>query len=641
MFLLLCMALPARAALAQAMVPQDLTQMSMEQLMNMEIFSAAKRPERVWDTAAAITVITPDDIRRSGATNLPELLRMVPGIRVEQVNANSWDISIRGFNGSVFANKLLVLIDGRSVYAPLHGGVFWTIQNVVLEDIDRIEIIRGPGGTLWGANAVNGVINIITKKAKETQGTLVSAGGGSDERGFSTIRYGGKAKDWDYRMYAKYDNYGKGESTTGSNTDNWEIAQGGFKAEKDKLTLQGDYLESNVDTTSTLTSFVAPFAQQINDTDRAKGWNLLANYTDDDWYFKTYWDVTNLRLNIVNERRDQVDAEYNRLVALSPGQQINWGANYHLNLEQESNTDTFIILKNTQTDQVFSLYVQDEYRMMDDKWKFTIGSKFEYNIYTHFDLQPNVRALFHINDANEIWAAASRAIRTPSRLEESGVVTQFSATSGFLQLLGNDDLASEKLRALELGYRNQWTRNLNWDLALFSDYYDKLSFFDLGDLGTTTEQGQSIITIPYSNAGQGEVHGAEISTDMRLKDWWKITAFYSFIKMDLKMRPEFTDAGLARALNAATPMNASYLRSSFDLPHGFEVDTTFRYTSSFDFGSVPSAPEVDFNISKDLRGWRVAVGGMNLVSSHHKEAPVSLVSTQVRHAWYAKLTHRF
>ncbi len=564
----------SRPAFAQS----DLTQMSMEQLMNIQVTSAAKKPEPIWDTAAAITVITQEDIRRSGATNIPDLLRMVPGIRVQQTTANSWDISIRGFNGSIYANKLLVLIDGRSVYAPLHGGVFWTIQDVVLEDIERIEIIRGPGGTLWGANAVNGVINIITKKAKDTQGTLVTAGGGSDERGFSTVRYGGHTHDWDYRIYSKYDTYGKGFSTTGSNTDNWDIAQAGFRADKDKLTLQGDYFNGDVDTTSTMTSLTAPFSQTVNDTDKTQGWNLLGNYTDDDWYFKTYWDVTQLDLNILNETRNQIDMEYNRLVTLSAQQNINWGLTYHLNLERESNTETLAIEKPSQTDQLFSTYLQDEYTTLDEKWKFTLGSKFEHNIYTGFEFQPNVRALYHINDTNEVWAAASRAVRTPSRLESSGVITAYVNGLGFVKLLGNDDLESEKLRALELGYRNQLTEKITSDLALFSDYYDDLSIINYGAATFTTLDGQLLETIPYSNAAHGEVHGAEISTDVKINDWWKLTAYYSFIKMDLKMNSGFTDDGVTTALNEATPMNSSYLRSSFNLPHGVEFDATFRYT---------------------------------------------------------------
>jgi len=637
-YLLFFMLLYGQAAFAQP----DLTQMSMEQLMDIQVTSAAKKPEPIWNTAAAITVITQEDIRRSGATNLPEVLRMVPGIRVQQVSANSWDISIRGFNGSVYANKLLVLIDGRSVYAPLHGGVFWTLQDVVLEDIERIEIIRGPGGTLWGANAVNGVINIITKKAKDTQGALVTAGGGSDERGFSTLRYGGKAHDWDYRIYSKYDTYGKGFSTTGSNTDNWEIAQAGFRADKDKLTLQGDYYNTVVDATSTMTSFTAPFTRTSNDTDKGEGWNLLANYTDDDWYFKTYWDVTDLRLDILNETRNQVDMEYNHLVTISAQQNINWGLTYHLNLEKESNTNTFAILKPSQTDQLFSTYVQDEYTTLDDKWKFTLGSKFEHNIYTGFEFQPNARALYHINDTNEVWAAASRAVRTPSRLESNGVVTAYANGFGFVQLLGNDDLQSEKLRALELGYRNQWTQKITSDLALFSDYYDDLSIINYGAATLSTLDGQLLESFPYDNGAHGEVHGAEISTDVQIRDWWKITAYYSYIKMDLKMNSGLVDEGVTTGLNEATPMNAAYLRSSFNLPRGIEFDATFRYTSRSDNGLVPAAPELDFNLSKVInKNWRVSLAGSNLVDAHHKETIPLLGTTQVRHYWYVKMTATF
>ncbi|MDE2223468.1 MAG: TonB-dependent receptor plug domain-containing protein [Candidatus Omnitrophica bacterium] len=624
-----------------ALAQPDLTSLSMEELMNIKVYSAAKKPEAIWNTPAAITVITPQDIRRSGATDLPDLLRMVPGIRVEQVNAHSWDISIRGFNGSIFANKLLVLIDGRSVYTPLYGGVFWELQDVVLEDIERIEIIRGPGGTLWGANAVNGVINIITKKPKDTQGWLISGGGGSDERGFTTLRYGGKADDWQYRIYSKYDNYGKGFSTTGSNTDNWDITQGGFRAQKDKLTLQGDYYQSNIDSTVSNTLYAPPYLENTHSTDLARGGNFLADYREDDWSFKTYWDVTDLQLHDLNERRDQVDMEYNRIVSLSARQDITWGLTYHLNVEQESNTNYLIIRKPPHPDQVFSFFSQDELRSWDDKWKLTIGSKFEHNIYTGFEFEPNVRLLYHINEQNEVWAAASRAVRTPSRLEESGILTAATTTPVFSRLEGNGDLKAEKLRAIELGYRNRLSENISSDLALFSDYYDDLSIVDLGDPVTEHTQGFSVITYPYDNGAQGEVHGAEISTDIRIKEWWKLTAYYSYIKMSLKMKPGYTDAGLGRSLDSATPMNSSYMRSSFDLPRGFKFDITFRYTSSFYSGTIPSDPEVDFNLSKEIKGWRVAISGWNLIDSHHKEAVPSLTSTQVWRAWYIKITRHF
>jgi len=271
-----------------------------------------------------------------------------------------------------------------------------------------------------------------------------------------------------------------------------------------------------------------------------------------------------------------------------------------------------------------------------------LGSKFEHNIYTGFEFQPNARALYHINDTNEVWAAASRAVRTPSRLESNGVVTAYSNGFGFVQLLGNDDLQSEKLRALELGYRKQWTQNITSDLALFSDYYDDLSIINYGAATLSTLDGQLLESFPYDNGAHGEVHGAEISTDVQIRDWWKITAYYSYIKMDLKMNSGVLDEGVTTALNEATPMNASYLRSSFNLPHGFEFDGTFRYTSRFDDGLVPAAPEIDLNLSKVInKNWRVSLAGSNLVDAHHKETIPLLGTTQVRHFWYVKMTATF
>jgi iron complex outermembrane receptor protein len=625
----------------------DLTKLNLDELMNIEVYSAAKKPERVFDTAAAIFVITPEDIHRSGATNIPELLRMVPGIRVEKINSHDWDVSIRGFNGSIYANKLLVLIDGRSVYSPLYAGVIWDLQDVVLEDIERIEVIRGPGGALWGANAVNGVINIITKKAKDTQGSLISVGGGTEERAFTTARYGGKSGDWFYRTYVKYFDREEGFSTTGNGVDDWDMTKAGFRAEKEKFTIQGDYYELNAGQLSTLTSFTPPYQQTFKDISRAKGGNLVSTYEDTDWQLKMYWDVTDVQAEPLGERRDQIDLEYTRQLHLTQMQDINWGLGYHLNLENMNNTVTETINRTSTTDQLFSLFVQDEIKAMDEKIKFTVGSKLEHNIYTGLEVEPNVRVLYHLTDKSQVWAAASRSVRTPSRFERNGQVVHFVRDIPlpiFERLIGNQDVTSEKMRAFELGYRNELNKNANFDLALFSDYYDQLIGFDYARIFFTVQNGDLFGTYPTGNVMRGEVHGLELTGDVRLKEWWKLKAYYSFTKMSLKMEPNFKvfgGIGLAKSLEELTPVNTSYLRSSFDLPHGFELDATFRYTSTFDFGSIPSVAELDINVSRNIKGWEVALVGQNLIESHHKESIIGDTLTQIGRSFYLKLTKRF
>lgn len=621
----------------------DLTNLSLEDLMNVEVYSAAKKEESIFDTAAAISVITSEDIRRSGATNIPDVLRMVPGIRVLKINSHSWDISIRGFNGSTFANKLLVLIDGRSVYTPLYGGVNWILQDVVLEDVERIEVIRGPGGTLWGANAVNGVINIITKKAKDTQGTLISTGGGTEERGFATARYGGTSGDWFYRSYAKYFNRDEGFQSNGTDVDNWDMAKAGFRAEKDKLTLEGEFYELNSGQRATLTNYSPPYTETFKETGVGRGGHLLSTYAEEDWFFKMYWDVTVADTQAIGERRDQIELEYTRQLHLNDIQDIMWGLGYRLQLEDMNNTVTATINEGETTDQLFSLFIQDEIKA-SEKLKFIVGSKFERNTDTGIEIQPNVRALYHLTDTSQIWAAASRAVRTPSRLDTDGQITAFLGVvppPAFRQTLGSENLKAETMRAFEMGYRNQPNKKMMFDIAAFSDFYDDLIGQDYGRFVNTNNGSQIIQTIPTANAIEGEVHGIELSTDIQLKEWWKVKAYYSFIKMRLTMAPDFRDVGLPALLNQATPVHSSYVRSSFNLPHGFELDTTFHYTSRYYVGLIHSVAELDVNLGKTIKGWQVAFVGQNLIERHHKESILSATATQVERSWYLKVTREF
>lgn len=627
---------------SQALAQENYAGMSLEELMNIEVYSASKKSERLQDIAAAVTVITPDDIRRSGATTIPEVLRLVPGIRVQKTNSHAWDISIRGFNGSTYANKLLVLIDGRSVYTPLYAGVIWSLQDVVLEDVERIEVVRGPGGTMWGANAVNGIINILTKKPKDTQGTLLSFGAGTEERGFVTARYGGKTGDWFYRSYAKYANRDEGFKSDGTNVDDWSTAQTGFRTEKDKLNLQGDFYLLRGDQLSTLTSLTAPYTRTFKDSAEALGANLMSTYTDDDWFFKMYWDMTDIRTSPLTERRDQIELEYTRLVPLGANQDLNWGLGYRLQLEDVDNTFTNTINKSEATDHLFSFFIQDEIRAMQDKLKFIVGSKLEHNIYTGIEVQPNVRTLYHINETNQVWAAASRAVRTPSRLENDGtVIAQLSATPTFQRVLPNRDVESEDMSGFELGYRTEPNKNMMFDLALFANFYDELIALDYGRFTVGSEGGFLVARIPTANAMKGEVHGVEFSTDVKITDWWKMKGYYSFIKQCLQMEKGFRDMGLPAALNEAVPAHSYYVRSSFDLPHGFELDATFRYTSRFYFGRVPSVAELDIHLGKKIKGWEVAFVGQNLIEAHHKETVLGGTQTQVERGYYLKLTRRF
>lgn len=617
----------------------DLTELSLEDLMNLEVYSVAKKPQKMFSTAAAIYVITPDDIRRSGATSIPEVLRMVPGISVQRVNSHAWDISARGFNNSVFANKMLVLIDGRAVYTPLFAGVFWDVQDVVLEDIERIEVIRGPGGALWGANAVNGVINIITKRAEDTQGTLISGGTGTEEKGFVTGRYGGKAKDWYYRTYAKYFERGEGYRASGTANDEWQNARAGFKTQNDAWTVQGDFYNGTVGQRTNIFSFNAPNAYIIDKPVPVLGGNILTKYQDEDWSLQAYWDVTQRDLHVLDEKRNTLDLEYNQKARILPSQELNWGLGYRLQMEDIKSTPMASIASNSRPDQIFSLFLQDEIRMMDERLKFILGGKVEHNIYTEVEAQPNVRLSYDINEKNVLWAAASRAVRTPSRLEEDGeIIGSFSAPSTFNETVGNHDLSSERLDAYELGYRNQPLNNMFVDLAVFYNHYKRIITYIPGQV--LSQSGFTINTFEPVNGIEGNVGGVELSSDIEITDWWRIKDAYTFTKMDLITDTDIVDLGLEAVLEDAVPRHSFYMRSSFNLPHQFEFDVALRYSDSFTNGRVPALIQADLNLIKMIKEWEFAIVGQNLFRSHQRES-ILTTATQTRRGGYVKITRRF
>jgi iron complex outermembrane receptor protein len=620
----------------------DLTNLSLEDLMNVQVYSASKRNEPFFNTAAAVYVITPEDIRRSGATSIPELLRMAPGISVQKVNSHSWDISSRGFNGSIFANKLLVVIDGRAVYTPLFGGVFWELQDTLLYDIERIEVIRGPGGTLWGANAVNGVINIITKKAKDTQGGYVNVGGGTEERAFTALRYGSKVGDWHYRAYGKYFNRDEGFRYSGTANDEWQMARTGFRAENEHLTYQGDFYKGYLGGRTTLSSFTPPVSYVTDKTSTAEGGNFLTRYEQEDWSLQGYWQFTNQDFQSLKELRNIFDVEFNRHNEFSDHQILTWGLGYRVNLEDISDTETLTINSPSQLDQVFSGFIQDEIRMMDDKLRFIFGTKLENNIYTQYELQPNVRLAYDINDKNMVWAAASRAVRTPSRLETSAQSLGATATSGtYTSLVGNYNLSSEKMRSYEIGYRTKPKDNLLFDLSAYIDDYDHLITLVPGT--PYTAGANTVNTFQYLNGLEGVAYGLEFSGTVRIEEWWKVKGSYTFTKLYTSPNLGVNDIGLEPFLENAVPPHTFYIRSSFDLPHGYELDTTLRYMDSFQNGLISSNTQMDINLAKTFKDWRWSIVGQNLLAPRHLEsiAAVSSATTQIERSVYVKAERKF
>jgi len=612
--------------------------------MEIEVTSVSKRPQPMGEAAAAVYVITNEDIRRSGATSIPEALRLAPGLHVAHIDANKWAVTARGFN-SQFANKLLVLIDGRSVYTHLFSGVYWDVQDVVLEDIDRIEVIRGPGGTLWGANAVNGVINIITRKAKETQGWLASGGGGTVERAFGTARYGeALGKHAHLRGYVKYFDRADFEAEHGGEAnDEWTTIRGGFRidwdlSENDSLTLQGDYYDGNSDTT--LLDVMVP----TNDT--FTGGNILARWRHvfskgSDLSLQVYYDRTErITEALFGEDRDTVDVELEHRFRPLPSHDLVWGAGYRL-LNDDTENDFISFLPDQRTDHLVSGFVQDQISLFGDRLLLTLGSKFEHNDYTGFEYQPNLRALWKPHPRHSAWGAISRAVRTPSR---AGHDIRFFYPGTNRLVLGNPNFRSENLLAYEIGYRSQLSDQISFDVAAYYNDYDDLRTNEVGSVPLPTPPyPPGAERVVFGNQAEAVAYGVEVSASWKVTDRWTLAGWYTLMKVDLDLKAGSTDDS-TEGTEDDTPTHQVHFRSRMNLPGNLEFDTLLFYV-----GAVPNQNTEDYT-RLDLRlGWRpvesleLSVAGQNLVQDRHQEFGDGFftVGTSVPRSVYGKLTWRY
>jgi iron complex outermembrane recepter protein len=603
-------------------------------LMDTPVTSVTKEASTVGKSAAAIFVITNEMIRRSGATCIPEALRMAPGLDVAQFNSNTWAISSRGFDG-INAKKLLVLIDGRSVYTPVSSGVYWDVQDVVLEDVERIEVIRGPGGTLWGANAVNGVINIITKKAGDTQGTYINAGGGTVERSFETMRYGGKlGDDAYYRVYGKYFDRSPYYDPTQPANDGWNQGRLGFRTDwnlsadkSDTLTMQGDHYVGASGLNASRVQTVQPYFTPTEGSVRNTGDNVLARYrhlTDEntDWSVQSYFD-NYIRDNTVlnSERVRTFDLEFQYRFLLAENHQITCGAGYRYVDTFCPSEDSFTASIQPPKNDLYTVnqFIQDEIALVPDHLAFILGCKLEQNTYTHFEYEPTARLRWSPDDKHTLWGAVSRAVRTPAVTEEHIFATTAprAGSDVFGRILGNDELVAETLMAYEIGYREQTTERFSWDLATFYNVYDNL----IGSVADPPPVPESdpppehmILRIPFANSGSANSYGAELATNWSVTENWRLASNYTFLRMITQGVPgQANDPG-------KNPRHQVSLRSSWDLSKNVDFDLTARYVDCLTSLNVPSYITMDLRMAwrprKDLE---LALVGQNLLQPHHYE----------------------
>ena len=643
----------------------DVTTMSMEDLMTLQVTSVSKRTQKVADAAAAIFVITQEDIRRSGATSIPEALRLVPGLEVARIDQNKWAIGSRGFNGR-FDNKLLVLIDGRSVYTPLFSGVYWNVEDVMLEDVDRIEVIRGPGATLWGANAVDGVINVITKKAKSTQSAVATAGAGTEERAAGGVRYGGKLGDNTYyRAYTKYFDWGPSAYPSGMTAhDGWDALRGGFRADwtpagANSLTLQGDIYRTRFNETLTVASLSAPYSNTFPNDGKYSGGNILGrwNHTSEgsSMSLQMYYDNTTITdHSLFGDHQNILDIDFQHGFHVGDSQQFVWGLGYRSIHDKNDASFTVSLQPNQVTLNQFSTFLQDEISLVDNRLQITLGSKFERNEFTGFEIEPNARLLWNLTPNQSIWTAVSRAVRTPALTEEglrlnSAVIPPTPPSNPFptvLAVFGSHQFKSEDLLAYELGYRVQATKNLSLDIATFYNNYSNLRTAEPGAPFVEGSPAPTDVVVPFvaGNKMSGGTYGVELFADWKVIPKWRLAGSYSYLQMDIHKNRNSQDPTPDNP-NGSSPRHQWYLRSSIDLPKHFEQDTTLRFVDHIPSLNVPNYYSLDAHL-----GWRpvtrleLSIGGQNLLNNWHFEFMPDFVNTSptvVKRSIFGSITFKF
>lgn len=626
---LLCGLCEAADSTAPLPSPSQLKQMTVEQLLDLDVTSVSRRPGKLFAAPSAIQVITAEDVRRSGATSLPEALRLASNLEVAQIDSRQWAVTARGFN-NVFADKMLVQIDGRSIYTPLYAGVYWDVQDTLLYDLDRIEVISGPGATLWGANAVNGVINITTKSAKDTQGGLLMAGGGTELRDSAAVRYGARTSQGIYyRVYAKYfDRDDSVRSNGRRSNDAWRMIQGGFRADwdasaKDAFTLQGD-------------GYNGSMGQVGPDNIRVNGLNVLGRWSrtfapDSDFKLQVYFDHTHRRIpGSFTQDIGTSDLDFQHRFRAGPAHDIVWGFGYRMGSDDVVNTRENAFLPPRVTREWSNVFLQDEIALSKDRLALTIGSKIEHNDYTGFEVEPSARLAFTPNKQNTIWGAISRAVRTPSRIDRD----LFSPATPPYRVAGGTDVVSEQVVAYELGYRAQLNPQLAVSLATFFNDYDDLR---------SVEPLNPPFAFPIiaSSELRGSSAGAELTAEWRAASSWRLRAGYTEMRVHSEPQPGSGARGTRDSI-VRDPNHQFRLRSLWDLSAKWELDTDLRYVSPITNQGVPGYTEANVRLGWTPGAeWEFSLLGQNLLHNHHPAFNAAGGRREIQRGVYAKASWRF
>lgn len=618
--------------------PATLKQLSLKELSEIEVVTPSKEPQKASRTPMAIYVITGDDIQRSGATSIPEALRLAPGVEVARIDSDKWSIGIRGF-GTRLSRSVLVLIDGRSVYTPLFAGTYWEVQDTMLADVDRIEVIRGPGGTIWGPNAVNGIINVITKSAKDTQGLLASAGGGNLEQGFVNFRYGGGKDNLHYRFYGKGFTRAPEQHSDGRNYDDWRSAQTGFRIDwdrssKDTFTLQGDVYQELAGERVTATSYSAPYSRNVDANADLSGGNLEARWhrtvnENNDLQLQIYWDRTNRHEPNLGEIRDSYDIDFLQRLRAPGRQQISWGFGARVSPRHILPVVAGLVFNPARdSDYLLSGFIQDQIDIVPERLSLILGAKFLRTNFTPFAPQPSVRLLWTPSGRNTFWAAFTHSVRTPSDSERQFTLLGLEqvTSSGvpfFARFDPNRQFAPEQLNGYEAGYRRLIGKAVYLDLATFFNHYHDL--FDIEVNGAAfieTDPAPTHILLPagFHNGILGTTQGFEIAPEWRPTESVRLRGSYSYLNLDLAKAPGSGDIGTIHGTEGSSPKHQILAQADFDVTKSLQAGFTYRYVSKLWGQGVPSYSTGDARIAWRFRpDLELSVVGRNLFQPSHVE----------------------
>jgi iron complex outermembrane receptor protein len=610
---------PASAA---ALAAADFADLSLEQLANIEVTSVSRRAERLSDAASSVFVITNEEIRRSGVTSLPEALRLAPNLLVARNNANTYAISARGFNNSV-GNKLLVLIDGRTVYTPLFSGVFWNAQDVMLEDVERIEVISGPGATLWGANAVNGVINVITRPAQDTQGGALVAGVGNREYA-GAVRYGGRiGEDGHYRVYGRGFEQQNTERANGTSVrDGWDKGQVGFRADwggaSRNFTVQGDLYSADLEQT-------APGKTRL------EGVNLLGRWSErlasgSDLRVQAYYDRTvRDQPGVFREEIDTLDFEFQYAVRPGRMHRFLWGAGYRYARDHVQNSAALAFLPADKSMDWANVFVQDEIALLKEL-NLTAGLKIATNPYTGAEFLPSARLAWKPSADQLVWGALSRAVRAPARLDRDFFVP---ATPTF-QFAGGPSFRSEISNVIEIGYRAQPASALSYSATVFHHIHDHLRSLELTPNGS----------IVFGNQIEGTTTGIEAWGGYRVTHGWRLSGGVILLNQNLRLKPGSTDTGGVNSLGN-DPSHQWMLRSSFDIAPRSEFDVMVRRVGALLNPIVPAYTAVDARLGcRVSRNLEISLTLQNILDSSHPEFGAAPGRSEYARSAFLKLLWR-